>query len=126
MDTLPVYDTIPEALNDLVALAGGTTTGVAKILEEFRIKATCGSPSRCAVAQWLQATVRDVDRFDDITVHPSSRYGIVEWFEYDDDIQQIFRAADLPPVVNEFAGLFDEQRFPELVDPARPAIMMVY
>jgi hypothetical protein len=127
METLPVYDIIPEALNDLVALAGGTTTGIAKILEEFQITATCGSASRCAVAQWLLATVRDADRLDDsITVHPGSVYGIVAWFEYEDDLQQTSCMAYLPPVVNEFAGLFDEHRFPELLDPVWPLAMIAH
>jgi hypothetical protein len=110
MEPMPTFPTIAAALDDLVE-RGTTADGIAKILDGYRVRATCRDARHCAIAEYLRATVPGVHA---PLVFPSaiSGNGFVQWFD-----DTVALCEPLPPAVDQFAVAFDQRSYRDLIDP---------
>lgn len=118
------YLSVPEALDDLVKLAGGTPEGVAKILADRMVVAACNEPMRCAIAAWLITNVDPAPVGVMVWPHREPSEGHVTWetdrFSASGGTVITTDSVDLPDALNQFAIEFDHGAFPELIDSLHP------
>lgn len=109
--------TTQDQIEDATRALPDTVAKIAELLESVGVQGTCGSPSRCALAEYFLGLVEVPEDFGLVVgstnvsiwpLGPSSLGAIVVRF---DDVLSMDHAM----VVSEFITAFDANRFPGLV-----------